>query len=136
MSRQIDVLAVESNLYGIYKATYSVMGDSSASLMRKIAPEILNMFEKLGFDFSGTDNLEGIEMKFSEPTVNLYDDGKRTTVCLNETFKGIEKDGITTEEIISGDIFELIKTTAGWKITSWYRDIYMRQIPRGGAEKE
>ena len=66
MSRQIDVLAVESILYGIYKATYNVMGDSSASLMRKMAPEILNMFEKLGFDFSGTDNLEGIATKFSE----------------------------------------------------------------------
>ena len=66
MSRQVDVLAVESILYGVYKATYNVMGDSSASLMRKIAPEILNMFEKLGFDFSGTDNLEGIETKLSE----------------------------------------------------------------------
>lgn len=71
MSRQVDVLAVESILYGVYKATYNVMGDSSASLMRKIAPEILNMFEKLGFDFSDTDNLEGIEMKISETLKKL-----------------------------------------------------------------
>lgn len=79
---------------------------------------------------------ERIEMKFSDPIVNLYDDGKRTTVCLNETFKGIDRDGITTEEIVSGDIFELIKTTADWKIVSWYRDIYMSEIPGGEEQKE
>ncbi|MFX0133301.1 MAG: hypothetical protein ACFFDN_06635 [Candidatus Hodarchaeota archaeon] len=66
MSRQVDVLAVESILYGVYKATYNVIGDSSASLLRKMAPEILNMFEKLDFDFSSTDNLGDIEMKLSE----------------------------------------------------------------------
>lgn len=66
MSRQVDVLAVESILYGVYKATYNVIGDSSASLMRKMAPEIFNMFGKLGLDFSGTDNLGDIEMKLSE----------------------------------------------------------------------
>jgi hypothetical protein len=75
-------------------------------------------------------------MKFSDPVINLYDDGKRATVGLNETFKRKAKDSMTAEEIESRDIFELMKTTAGWEIISWYRDIYMRQIPGEGAEKE
>jgi len=69
---------------------------------------------------------ETIDMEFSDPTINLYDDGKRATVGLKETFKGRGKDGELTEEISSNDIFELIKSEADWKVISWYRDIYMR----------
>lgn len=90
MSRQVDVLAVESILYGVYKATYNVIGESSASLMRKIAPETFNMFEKLGFDFSGIDNLEGIEMKFSETF-------KKLGMCDNITLS--QKEDLLTVEI-------------------------------------
>jgi len=72
---------------------------------------------------------ERINMEFSNITVNLYDDGKRATVNLKETFKRISKDGKITEEIESRDIFELIKSEAGWKIISWYRDIHMRELP-------
>lgn len=79
---------------------------------------------------------EKIDMEFSDPTINLYEDGKRATVNLNETFKGIGKDGKITEEIESGDIFELIKSETSWKITFWYRDIYMRELPNEGREKE
>ena len=77
---------------------------------------------------------EKIEMEFSDPTINLYEDGKRATVGLKETFEGIGKDGRITEEISSNDIFELIKSEAGWKITFWYRDIYMRELPNEGQE--
>jgi len=70
-------------------------------------------------------------LKFGDITINLYDDGKRATVTLKETFKGIGKDGRITEEIRSGDIFELTKSETGWKITSWYRDIYMKEPPNG-----
>jgi hypothetical protein len=90
MIRQVDVLAVESILYGVYKATFNVMGDSSASLMRTMAPEILNMFEKLGFDFSGTDNIESIEMKFSETFKKL---GMCDKIALSE------KEDLLTVEI-------------------------------------
>ena len=75
-------------------------------------------------------------MEFSNPTINLYEDGKRATVGLKETFRGRGKDGEITEEISSNDIFELIKPEAGWKIISWYRDIYMRELPNEGREKE
>lgn len=79
---------------------------------------------------------EKIDMEFSDPTINLYDDGKRATVNLKETFKGIGEEGRITEEISSRDIFELIKSKAGWTIISWYRDIYMRELPNEGREKE
>ena len=69
---------------------------------------------------------EKIDMEFSNVTINLYDDGKRAMLGFRETFKGIGKDG-RIEEIESGDIFELIKSETSWKITFWYRDIYMRQ---------
>jgi len=72
---------------------------------------------------------EKIEMEFTDPTINLYDGERRATVGLKGIFKGIGKDTMITQEIRSGDIFELIKDEAGWKIVSWYRDIYMREPP-------
>jgi len=79
---------------------------------------------------------EKIDIEFSEPTINIYDTGKRATVGLKETFKGIGQNGRIIEEISSRDIFELIKSEAVWKITSWYRDIYMRELPSEEPEKK
>ena len=70
-----------------------------------------------------------IDMEFSELNINLYEDGRRATVTLEEIFKGIGEDGRITEETKSGDIFEMIKSETDWKITSWYRDIYMIELP-------
>lgn len=72
---------------------------------------------------------EKIEMEFTDPAINLYDGERRATVSLKGVFKGIGKDDVIIKEIRSGDIFELIKDEAGWKIVSWYRDIYMSEPP-------
>jgi len=70
-----------------------------------------------------------IDMELSDITINLYQDDDRATVNLKETFRGIKRDESIAEEIKSKDIFELIKSETCWKITFWYRDIYMREPP-------
>jgi hypothetical protein len=68
---KIDVRAVEGVLYGVYKALYSVVGDSSAAVMRKAAPDILDMFAHLGVDFSCVDDVDKLSSKLGETMVNV-----------------------------------------------------------------
>jgi len=81
MGRQVDVSAVEGILYGIYKATYNVMGDSSASLLRKAASDIFSMIDKSGEEFSDTDSLENIEKQLNE---KLKDTGICDKIALSQ----------------------------------------------------
>lgn len=98
MGQQIDLRAVESILYGIYKATYSTMGDSAASLMRKVAPEILNMIEELGGHFSGIDDIEKLEPKLNEIL-------KKIGLCDNIILR--LKDDLLTADIVNCSFFRL-----------------------------
>jgi len=66
---KIDVRAVEGVLYGVYKALYSVVGESSAAVMRKAAPDILEMFAHLGVDFSCVDDVDKLSNKLGETMV-------------------------------------------------------------------
>jgi len=100
MNQQVDVRAVESILYGIYKATYNTMGESSASLMRRVAPEIFSMIEKLGGDFSSIDDLDSLEKKISETLNELG-------MCEKITFK--QKDDLLIADVTKNAFCQLTK---------------------------
>jgi hypothetical protein len=68
-SDKIDVRAAQGVLYGVYKALYSVVGESSAAIMRKAAPDILEMLGKLGVDFSCVDDVDKLSAKLGETMV-------------------------------------------------------------------
>jgi hypothetical protein len=68
-SDKIDVRAVQGILYGVYKALHSVVGDSAPAVMRKAAPDILEMMGKLGVDFSCVDNVDKLSAKVGETMV-------------------------------------------------------------------
>jgi len=70
MAQKIDVRAVEAILYGVYKALHGLVGDSSAAVMRKAAPDILDMLSKLGVDFSCVDNVDKLSAKVRETAVD------------------------------------------------------------------
>jgi predicted hydrocarbon binding protein len=67
---KIDVRAVQGILYGVYKALHAVVGDSSAAVMRKAAPDILEELGKLGVDFSCVDDVDKLTAKIGETAVN------------------------------------------------------------------
>jgi hypothetical protein len=66
MAKMIDARAVQGVLYGVYKALYDTVGDSSAAVMRKAAPDILDMFSKMGVDFACVDDVDKLTRKVSE----------------------------------------------------------------------
>lgn len=66
---KIDVRAVQGVLYGVYKALHGVVGDNSAAVMRKAAPEILKMMSTLGVDFSCVDDVDKLSAKLGETMV-------------------------------------------------------------------
>jgi hypothetical protein len=80
MPDKIDVRAVEAILYGVYRALYDVVGDSAAAVMRKAAPDILDMMSHLGVDFSCVDDVEKLSSKLRETAVatGLCEDMKFT----------------------------------------------------------
>ncbi len=69
MAQQIDVRAVQGILYGVYKALHNVVGDSASAVMRKAAPDILDMLGKLGVDFSCVDDVDKLSTKLGETMV-------------------------------------------------------------------
>jgi predicted hydrocarbon binding protein len=69
MPDKIDVRAVEAILYGVYRALYDVVGSSAAAVMRKAAPDILEMFARLGVDFSCVDDVDKLSSKVRETAV-------------------------------------------------------------------
>ncbi len=69
MADKIDVRAVEAILYGVYRALYDVVGASSAAVMRKAAPDILDMMSRLGVDFSCVDDVDKLSSKLRETAV-------------------------------------------------------------------
>jgi hypothetical protein len=69
MTDKIDVRAVEGILYGVYKALHSLVGDGAAAVMRKAAPDILDMLGKLGVDFSCVDDVDKLSKKMGETMV-------------------------------------------------------------------
>jgi hypothetical protein len=68
--KQVDVRAVQGVLYGVYKALFNVVGDGAAAVMRKAAPDILDMFSHLGVDFSCVDDVNKLSTKLGETMVN------------------------------------------------------------------
>ncbi|MEW6530863.1 MAG: hypothetical protein AB1473_08520 [Thermodesulfobacteriota bacterium] len=66
---KIDTRAVEGILYGIYKALHGVVGENSAAVMRRAAPDILDMLGKLGVDFSCVDDVDKLSAKLGETMV-------------------------------------------------------------------
>jgi len=68
-SDKIDVRAVQAVLYGVYKALHGVVGDSAPAVMRKAAPDILEMMGTLGVDFSCVDNVDKLSAKVGETMV-------------------------------------------------------------------
>jgi hypothetical protein len=89
MKRAIDNRAVEGILYGVYRALHNVAGASSASIMRRAAPDILKQLAELGVDFSCVDDIEKLESKVSETMVN-------SGLCEDMTFK-LDGDELTAE---------------------------------------
>ena len=65
-TEKIDSRAVAAILYGVYKALYSVVGDNSAAVMRRAAPDILDELGKLGVDFSCVDDVDKLSQKLGE----------------------------------------------------------------------
>lgn len=80
MSEKIDVRAVQGILYGVYRALYNVVGESSAAVMRKAAPDILDMLGSLGVDFSCVDDVDKLSNKLGETMT-------KTGMCEKMTFK-------------------------------------------------
>ncbi|MBI5249732.1 MAG: hypothetical protein HY912_09570 [Desulfomonile tiedjei] len=68
--KQVDVRAVQGVLYGVYKALYGVVGEGAAAVMRKAAPDILDMFAHLGVDFSCVDDVNKLSTKLGETMVS------------------------------------------------------------------
>jgi hypothetical protein len=68
-SDKIDVRAVQGVLYGVYKALHGVVGDSAGAVMRKAAPDILDMLGKLGVDFACVDDVDKLSAKLGETMV-------------------------------------------------------------------
>jgi hypothetical protein len=66
---KIDTRAVEGILYGIYKALHGVVGENSAAVMRRAAPDILDMLGRLGVDFSCVDDVDKLSAKLGETMV-------------------------------------------------------------------
>jgi len=66
MDRTVDVRAVQSVLYGVYKALHKLSGESAAAVMRQAAPDILTALGKLGVDFSCVDDIQKLESKLGE----------------------------------------------------------------------
>ncbi|MEW6110550.1 MAG: hypothetical protein AB1664_00340 [Thermodesulfobacteriota bacterium] len=77
---KIDTRAVEGILYGIYKALHGVVGENSAAVMRRAAPDILDMLGKLGVDFSCVDDVDKLSAKLGETMV-------QTGMCEKMAFK-------------------------------------------------
>ncbi|MFH0823424.1 MAG: hypothetical protein V2B18_11790 [Pseudomonadota bacterium] len=71
MPQTIDVRAVEGILYGVYKALHGVVGDGAYAVMRKAAPDILEMLGKLGVDFSCVDDVDKLSAKLGETMVQV-----------------------------------------------------------------
>jgi hypothetical protein len=67
---KIDTRAVEGILYGVYKALHGVVGEGSAAVMRKAAPDILDQLGKLGVDFSCVDDVDKLSKKLGETATN------------------------------------------------------------------
>ncbi len=76
MVDKIDTRAVSGILYGVYKALYGLVGDSSAAVMRKAAPDILDQLGKMGVDFSCVDDVDKLSQKLRDTavTAGLCDD--------------------------------------------------------------
>jgi hypothetical protein len=76
MADKIDTRAVSGILYGLYKALHGLVGDSSAAVMRKAAPDILDQLGKMGVDFSCVDDVDKLSKKLRETAVSagLCDD--------------------------------------------------------------
>ncbi len=79
MPDKIDVRAVQGILYGVYKALYSIAGESSSAVMRRAAPDILGEMSKLGVDFSCVDDIQKLENKLGDTMVE-------TGMCDKMTF--------------------------------------------------
>lgn len=65
-TEKIDTRAVAAILYGVYKALHSVVGENSAAVMRRAAPDILDELGKLGVDFSCVDDVDKLSQKLGE----------------------------------------------------------------------
>jgi hypothetical protein len=76
---KVDVRAVQGILYGIYKSLYGLVGENSSAVMRKAAPDILEMLGKLGVDFSCVDDVDKLSAKLGETMVE-------TGMCEKMTF--------------------------------------------------
>jgi len=76
---KVDVRAVQGILYGIYKSLYNLVGENSSAVMRKAAPDILEMLGKLGVDFSCVDDVDKLSAKLGETMVE-------TGMCEKMTF--------------------------------------------------
>lgn len=69
MEKQIDARAVQAVLYGIYKALYSVAGASSAAVMRRAAPDILEAMGMFGIELASVNSIERLQDVLSEAMV-------------------------------------------------------------------
>ncbi|MEJ2719090.1 MAG: hypothetical protein P8182_18485 [Deltaproteobacteria bacterium] len=70
MVDKIDRRAVSGILYGLYRALYGLVGENSAAVMRKAAPDILDELGKLGVDFSCADDVDKLSQKLGETAVS------------------------------------------------------------------
>ena len=69
MSNTVDARAVQAVLYGVYKALHNVAGASSAAIMRKAAPDILEGLMKFGVDLGNVGSVEKLQDTLRETMI-------------------------------------------------------------------
>ena len=69
MAKQVDARAAQAVLFGVYKALHGIAGQSSAAIMRRAAPDILDALELFGVSLGKVDSLEKLEETLSQTMV-------------------------------------------------------------------
>jgi len=68
--KQIDARAVQAVLYGVYKALHSIAGASSAAIMRRAAPDILEALGLFGVSLGNVSSVEKLQETLAETMVS------------------------------------------------------------------
>jgi hypothetical protein len=92
MPTQVDARAVQAVLYGIYKALHGVAGASSAAIMRKAAPDILDALTTFGVELPAVNSIEKLQEVLSQTMVaagccegmKFTQDGNKLTASISQ----------------------------------------------------
>ncbi len=70
MPKQVDARAVQAVLYGVYKALHGIAGASSAAIMRRAAPDILEALGLFGVPLGNVSSVEKLQETLSQTMVS------------------------------------------------------------------